>query len=97
MGPNGAGKTNLLESLHVGTQGFSPRTRADAQLIRFGDTAARIVLGGERTVGVPLELEVTLRAGQGKVGKLNGATLGRRSSCAARCRRSSSRRTASPW
>ena len=76
VGPNGAGKTNLLESLHVGTQGFSPRTRADAQLIRFGDTAARIVLGGERTVGVPLELEVTLRAGQGKVGKLNGATLG---------------------
>ena len=75
MGPNGAGKTNLLESLHVGTQGFSPRTRADAQLIRFGDTAARIVLGGERTAGVPLELEVTLRAGQGKVGKLNGATL----------------------
>ena len=74
-GPNGAGKTNLLESLHVGTQGFSPRTRADAQLIRFGDAAARIVLGGERTVGVPLELEVTLRAGQGKVGKLNGATL----------------------
>jgi DNA replication and repair protein RecF len=75
VGPNGAGKTNLLESLHVGTQGFSPRTRADAQLIRFGDAAARIVLGGERTAGVPLELEVTLRAGQGKVGKLNGATL----------------------
>ena len=36
VGPNGAGKTNLLESLHVGTQGFSPRTRADAQLVRFG-------------------------------------------------------------
>jgi recombinational DNA repair ATPase RecF len=27
VGANGAGKTNLLESLHVGTQGFSPRTR----------------------------------------------------------------------
>ena len=26
-GRNGAGKTNLLESLHVGTQGFSPRRR----------------------------------------------------------------------
>jgi recombinational DNA repair ATPase RecF len=36
VGPNGAGKTNLLESLHVATQGFSPRTRSDAQLIRFG-------------------------------------------------------------
>ena len=38
-GPNGAGKTNLLEALHVGTQGFSPRTRNDAQLIRFGAEA----------------------------------------------------------
>ena len=38
VGPNGVGKTNLLESLHVATQGFSPRTRNDAQLIRFGET-----------------------------------------------------------
>ena len=37
VGANGAGKTNLLESLHVGTQGFSPRTRSDAELIRFGE------------------------------------------------------------
>ena len=48
VGPNGAGKTNLLESLHVGTQGFSPRTRADAQLIRFGAEAARVSLEGMR-------------------------------------------------
>jgi DNA replication and repair protein RecF len=75
VGPNGAGKTNLLESLHVGTQGFSPRTRSDAQLIRFGDDAARIALTGERAPGVALDLEVTLRAGQGKQGKLNGAAL----------------------
>ena len=46
VGPNGAGKTNLLESLHVGTQGFSPRTRADAQLVRFGTEAARVVVRG---------------------------------------------------
>ena len=42
VGPNGAGKTNLLEALHVGTQGFSPRTRSDAQLVRFGARAAAI-------------------------------------------------------
>ena len=48
VGPNGAGKTNLLESLHVGTQGFSPRTRADAQLVRFGADAARVVVRGSR-------------------------------------------------
>ena len=45
-GANGAGKTNLLEALHVATQGFSPRTRSDAQLIRRGATAARIDLAG---------------------------------------------------
>jgi DNA replication and repair protein RecF len=73
-GPNGAGKTNLLESLHVGTQGFSPRTRADAQLVRFGRQAARVALRGSRT-GVPLELEVTLELGSGKRATLNGARL----------------------
>jgi DNA replication and repair protein RecF len=73
-GPNGAGKTNLLESLHVGTQGFSPRTRADAQLVRFGREAARIGLRGERA-GVPINLEVTLELGSGKRATLNGARL----------------------
>ena len=47
-GANGAGKTNLLESLHVGTQGFSPRTRADQQLVRLGADGARIALAGDR-------------------------------------------------
>jgi DNA replication and repair protein RecF len=74
VGPNGVGKTNLLESLHVGTQGFSPRTRNDAQLIRFGATAARIAVKGSRA-SVPLELEVTLEPGAGKRAKLNGAPL----------------------
>jgi DNA replication and repair protein RecF len=73
-GANGAGKTNLLESLHVGTQGFSPRTRADAQLVRFGQSAARVVLRGDRA-GVPLDVEVTLELGTGKRALLNGARL----------------------
>ena len=73
-GQNGAGKTNLLESLHVGTQGFSPRTRADQQLIRLGAGAARVALTGDRT-GVALELELTLRQNEGKRAKLNGAPL----------------------
>ena len=74
VGPNGVGKTNLLESLHVGTQGFSPRTRADVQLIRFGDHAARIAVRGVRG-GVPIEIELTLEAGAGKKAKLNGGAL----------------------
>jgi DNA replication and repair protein RecF len=73
-GANGAGKTNLLESLHMGTQGFSPRTRADQQLVRFGAAGARIALGGNRD-GRPLDLEVTLQPQAGKRAKLNGAPL----------------------
>ena len=45
-GANGAGKTNLLEALHVGTQGFSPRSRRDGTMIRFDANAARIQLSG---------------------------------------------------
>lgn len=74
VGPNGAGKTNLLESLHVGTQGFSPRTRNDAQLTRFGAEAARVALSGSRGA-TPVELEVTLRGREGKRIRLNGAVL----------------------
>jgi DNA replication and repair protein RecF len=74
VGPNGAGKTNLLESLHVGTQGFSPRTRADAQLIRFGSDVGRISLRGSRG-GTNVELELTVQVGEGKRAKLNGAPL----------------------
>jgi DNA replication and repair protein RecF len=60
VGPNGVGKTNLLESLHVATQGFSPRTRADAQLIRFGESAGRVAVAGARDAR-PVEVSVTLR------------------------------------
>jgi DNA replication and repair protein RecF len=74
VGPNGVGKTNLLESLHVVTQGFSPRTRQDAQLIRFGETAARIAAEGTRETS-RIELSVTLRQGQAKEARLNGARL----------------------
>jgi DNA replication and repair protein RecF len=43
-GENGAGKTNLLEAVHLATQGFSPRTRADAHLVRFGEAAASVAV-----------------------------------------------------
>jgi DNA replication and repair protein RecF len=74
VGPNGAGKTNLLESLHVGTQGFSPRTRADAQLVRFGESAGRIALQGLRGES-EVQLELTVEVGAGKRAKVNGAPL----------------------
>jgi DNA replication and repair protein RecF len=74
VGENGAGKTNLLEAVHVATQGFSPRTRTDSQVVRFGADGARAaVAGGRGEVG--LELEVTVRRGEGKRARLNGAPL----------------------
>ena len=74
VGPNGVGKTNLLESLHVGTQGFSPRTRADTEMIRFGETEARVGVEGRRD-SVPLSIDVKLEAGVGKRATINGAPL----------------------
>jgi DNA replication and repair protein RecF len=74
VGRNGVGKTNLLESLHLATQGFSPRTRHDAQLIRFGETAARVEIAGRRGTS-PVEVALTLREGQAKEALLNGARL----------------------
>jgi DNA replication and repair protein RecF len=74
VGRNGAGKTNLLESLHVGTQGFSPRTRSDGQIVRFGAETARVSVQGARAAR-RLETEVTLMAHEGKRALLNGARL----------------------
>ncbi len=74
VGPNGVGKTNLLEAIHVATQGFSPRTRTDVQLVRFGDDGARAAVTGRRG-DVQLEIELTIRPGEGKRARLNGAVL----------------------
>jgi len=73
-GANGAGKTNLLESLHVATQGFSPRTRSDAQLIRRGATEARVDLAGRRGT-VPVTVSLGLSATGPKRARLDGAVL----------------------
>jgi len=74
VGDNGAGKTNLLEALHVGTQGFSPRTRTERDLIRFGQTEAALSLALVRD-GVPHEVRMKLAAGAAKTAQLDGARL----------------------
>ncbi len=74
VGPNGVGKTNLLEAIHVATQGFSPRTRTDLQLVRFGDAGARAAVTGRRGA-VDVQIELTIRPGEGKRARLNGAVL----------------------
>jgi DNA replication and repair protein RecF len=74
VGENGAGKTNLLEALHVGTQGFSPRTRNDGQLIRFGEAAGSVALRVARD-GVEHRVRVKLAAGTAKVAELDATRL----------------------
>jgi DNA replication and repair protein RecF len=74
-GPNGAGKTNLLEALHVGTQGFSPRARADAQMVRFGAAAGKVALRGMNGE-TGFESDVVLATGAARSARLNGERLG---------------------
>jgi DNA replication and repair protein RecF len=73
-GPNGVGKTNLLEAVHVGAQGFSPRTRAEPRLVRFGESAARVKLAGAEH-STPFETEVDVNPPTAKRIRLNGAVL----------------------
>lgn len=73
-GPNGSGKTNLLEALHVGTQGFSPRTRKDGTLIRFGASAARVTLSGLAGEAA-FTTDTVLTRGDGRRVDLNGERL----------------------
>jgi DNA replication and repair protein RecF len=73
-GPNGAGKTNLLEALHLGTQGFSPRARSDAQMVRFGSQRGRVTVTGRRAV-TPFAADVVLSAAGSRRASLNGGAL----------------------
>jgi DNA replication and repair protein RecF len=73
-GPNGVGKTNLLEALHVGSQGFSQRTRAEPRLVRFGETSARVALAGAEN-GADFETEVRISSREPKRIRVNGAPL----------------------
>ena len=73
-GANGAGKTNLLEALHLGTQGFSPRARSDAQMVRFGATTGRVQLSGNRGA-TPVRVDLRLAVKDARSAQLNGSTL----------------------
>jgi DNA replication and repair protein RecF len=73
-GENGAGKTSLLEAVHLGTQGFSPRTRSDGRMIRYGEQAASVQLDLTRS-GVRHRVRVKLGAGTGKLAELDGSRL----------------------
>lgn len=75
VGPNGAGKTNLLEAVHVATQGFSPRTRRDARTVRLGAARARVAAGGSSGRVPAFRSEVVIAASGQKRISLNGAAV----------------------
>ena len=68
--------TNLLEALHVGTQGFSPRTRVERDLIHFGEREAALALGLVRD-DVRHEVRVKLASGTAKSAELEAARQSR--------------------
>ncbi len=74
VGENGAGKTNLLEAVHLATQGFSPRTRSELQMVRFGEpySAVSVALTHQ---GVAHTLEVRIVPGSGKTASVDGSPL----------------------
>jgi DNA replication and repair protein RecF len=73
-GANGAGKTNLLEALHMGTQGFSPRARSDAQLVRFGADEGKLRTRGLNTA-TSYETDIVLSANGSRLARFNGSDL----------------------
>jgi DNA replication and repair protein RecF len=73
-GPNGAGKTNLLEAVHLATQGLSFRTRHDAQIVRNGADTARAAARGRRGP-VAFSVDVALSRTSPKRIRLNGAPV----------------------
>ncbi|MCL4289072.1 MAG: DNA replication and repair protein RecF [Thermoleophilia bacterium] len=75
VGANGVGKTNLLDAVHVGTQGSSLRTRREVRGIRFGAKAARVESEGVRAAGPRFRCEVTIESSGAKRTLLDGVPL----------------------
>ncbi len=75
-GPNGAGKTNLLEALYFGCTGRSCRTANEREVVRFGQSATRVVVGAVSEDGAH-ELAVGFEPGQPKRMRADGAPVER--------------------
>jgi DNA replication and repair protein RecF len=61
FGGNAQGKTNLLEAVAITALTRSPRTQQAAELVRFGQPAARVTCGVQTDVGLDaLEVRITV-------------------------------------
>ena len=82
-GSNGAGKSNLLEALYFGCTGHSCRTSNERELVRFGQSVARVTLDLEDDDGAH-RLEVGFEPGQPKHCRVDGAPVERLTSSSVR-------------
>src|SRR5436190_9727201 len=82
-GRNGAGKTNLLEALYFGLTGRSCRTANEREVVRFGESAARVEVEVADADGAH-ELAVGFQPGRPKRLQADGARVERLSDAVAR-------------
>jgi DNA replication and repair protein RecF len=75
VGPNGAGKTSLVELVHFACLGYSPRTSADAQLVRFGAEFLRAEATVVEPPAAPVRVALGYRPGEPKRVSVDGAPL----------------------
>ena len=75
-GPNGAGKSNLLEAIYFGCTARPLRARNERELVRFGASAARVVVHLTGPEGMH-ELTVGFEPGQAKRMTADGADVER--------------------
>ncbi len=72
VGPNGAGKTALIEMIHFGCLGYSPRTSNEARVVRFGSDFARVETDIAIAAGT-VAVELGYRPGEPKRVAVDGA------------------------
>ncbi|HHY36148.1 MAG TPA: DNA replication/repair protein RecF [Firmicutes bacterium] len=70
-GENAQGKTNLLEAVYLLGTGKSPRNARDQEITRWGENWYRVAADVERR-DYSFRLEISYRAGTGKIVAING-------------------------
>ena len=74
VGPNGAGKTNLLEAVYFGCTGRSCRTSNEREVVRFGESVARVTVDVEDD-DAGHRIEVGFEPGEPKHLRVDGAAV----------------------
>ena len=73
VGPNGAGKTALVELIHFGLLGYSPRTSDESQLVRFGSDVTRVEVDAALRTGAA-SVAIGYKPGEPKRVQVDGVT-----------------------